>query len=483
MPRRLTVSTLPLSALALAIVGCGGAGGGGGTPTPAAKPTLVAEWNEVTLDAITEVKTPPPVNSRAIAIVQTAIYDAWAAYDSRAVGTRLGGSLRRPLAERTDANKQRALSYAAYRALVDLYPTQKPRFDAKMAALGYDESDASTDPTSATGVGNLAAAALLEYRHSDGSNQANGYKDTSGYVAVNTVDKVNDLNRWQPQRFVAADGTVTVPGFTTPHWGGVKTFAVTNVTSLRPGPPPQYPSAAFTAEVQEIVDLSANLTDEQKTIAEYWKDGPKSVTPPGHWCDFAQFVALRDRHTLDQDVKMFFLLGNAEMDAAICCWDAKRTYDSVRPITAVRTLFAGQQIRSWNAGRAAGATIDGKDWVPYQPLSFITPPFAEYTSGHSTFSAAGAEILRRFTGSDRFGDSVTVAAGSLTTEPGVVPGRPVTLSWATFTEAADQAGMSRRYGGIHFKDGDLVGRTMGRRVGEMVYDRGMTLINGSATTP
>lgn len=484
MRRIQTISSLSLASLALLISGCGGSGGGG-TPAPGREreKTVVVLWDQSALDAIGIAKTSPPVNSRALAIVHTAIYDAWAPYDAKALGTRLGGTLRRPTAERTTENKERAVSFAAYRALVDLYPAQKSLFDARMAELGYDPADVSNDPTTPAGVGNLAASALLEYRHNDGSNQAGGYKDTSGYVPVNTVDQVNDVNHWQPQRFVAADGTVTAPGFIAPHWGGVKTFAVTSVASVRPGPPARYPSAAFTEQVQEIVDLSANLTDEQKTIAEYWKDGPKSETPPGHWCDFAQYVSQRDHHTLDQDVKMFFMVGNAEMDAGICCWDAKRAYDSVRPITAIRTLYAGQQIGNWNAGRAFEPKIDGQDWMPYQPISFITPPFPEYTSGHSTFSAAAAEVLKRFTGSDGFGNAVTVGVGGSSTEPGVVPHVPVTLSWSTFSAAADQAGMSRRYGGIHFKDGDLAGRAMGRQVGAMVYNRAMDLISGTAATP
>jgi hypothetical protein len=90
--------------------------------------------------------------------------------------------------------------------------------------------------------------------------------------------------------------------------------------------------------------------------------------------------------------------------------------------------------------------IDGGDWLPYQPATFPTPPFPEYPSGHSTFSAAGATILALFTGSDTFGGSVTIPAGSSTVEPGISPRTDVTLSWPTFTAAANEAGISRRYG-------------------------------------
>src|SRR5207253_9485515 len=208
-----------------------------------------------------------------------------------------------------------------------------------------------------------------------------------------------------------------------------------------------------------LIDISAARTDDEKMIAEYWADGPHSELPPGHWNLFAQQVSHRDRtgdseHDLDQAVKLFFALTNAIFDAGICAWDNKRAYDSVRPITAIRITFQGQPIRAWAGPGRGTETILGEQWFPYQPTGFPTPPFPEYSSGHSNFSAAGAEILKRFTGRDVFGASVTFSSGSSRVEPGVVPTHDLTLSWSTFSEAADQAGISRRYGGIHFEQGD-----------------------------
>lgn len=105
--------------------------------------------------------------------------------------------------------------------------------------------------------------------------------------------------------------------------------------------------------------------------------------------------------------------------------------------------------------------MDGSQWIPYQLATFPTPPFPEYVSGHSAYSAAAARILEFWTGNDRFGYSVLLPAGSSKIEPGLTPAHPVTLSWATFADAADEAGMSRRYGGIHFRDADLAGRKLG----------------------
>jgi hypothetical protein len=119
--------------------------------------------------------------------------------------------------------------------------------------------------------------------------------------------------------------------------------------------------------------------------------------------------------------------------------------------------------------------MDGAEWRPYQRPATITPPFPEYVSGHSAFSAAAAEVLRRFTGSDAFGDSVHIKGGSSNIEPGTVPSRDTILSWDTFTDAAEQAGMSRRYGGIHFKMGDLNGRKLGRAMGAQAFTKALSI--------
>ncbi len=175
---------------------------------------------------------------------------------------------------------------------------------------------------------------------------------------------------------------------------------------------------------------------------------------------------------------MFFILGNAVFDAGIGCWDTKIFYDSQRPITSIRFLFQGRQI--WNTVPFEGVKpVKGDEWLPYQPPNFITPPFAEYTSGHSTFSAAAAEVLKRFKGSDALGASVTFEPGSGRLEPGFAPARKITLSWDTFSAAADEAGLSRRLGGIHFLEGDLRARAMGRKIGCVVWQKAQTYIQGN----
>ena len=442
-------------------------------------------WNQTSLEAITNGTLGPPMVARALAIVHTAMFDAWAAYDEAAVGTRLGASLRRPSVEHTLAHKNEAVSYAAYRALVDLFPAQVARFDARMAALGLDPANTTQDATTPAGIGNRAAAAVLSFRHQDGSNQLGAlgptgqpYSDYTGYVPANTPDVITDPNRWQPLRFLNRAGTATVNQVCLgAHWARVTPFALASADQFRPPPQRLFPHGRYRQQAEDLIRLSANLGDREKVIAEYWADGPMTVLPPGHFDLFAQFVSLRDGHTLDQDVQLFFILTNAAFDAGIAAWDAKIHYDYVRPVTAIRYLKRGQKIRAWAGPGLGTRVIDGEAWRPYQPEWFPTPPFSEYVSGHSTFSAAAAEILERFTGGDNFGASITITQGDLGVEPGM-PAQPVTLSWPTFSAAADEAGLSRRYGGIHFEDGDLEGRKLGRAVGALAWEKALGYIRG-----
>jgi hypothetical protein len=449
---------------------------------------LVLQWDEVSLQAIRDTRPPPPAAARALAMVHTAIYDAWAAYDPLAVDTRqrlrATPALRQPTAERTQANKEKAISFAAYAALLDLFPTQQAAFDQQMTTtLGYATDGSDTTP--AAMVGASAAQAVLDYRHADGSNQAGNYVDScvpACYEPVNTPDAIVDPDRWQPLRLPNG----TVQRFLTPHWRNVTPFALTSAAQFRPDHGPAVsvsggqPSGKYIQEVDEQLAYSANLTDTQKVIAQYWEDGPGTETPPGHWCVFAQWLSRRDHHSLDTDAKVFLGLANALLDASIAAWDAKRQWDSVRPITAVRWLKKGQLIQAWGGPYQGTKTIRGEDWQPYQKASFPTPPFAEYLSGHSTFSGAGTAVLKSFAG-DKFGLSVTIPAGSSPVEPGAVPAAPVTLTWGSFSTARDQAGYSREYGGIHFEDGDFEARKAGDLAGQQVWTKAKTYFTGKAT--
>ena len=251
-------------------------------------------------------------------------------------------------------------------------------------------------------------------------------------------------------------------------------FALTSAAQFQPAAPAQFPENEYYREVEAVRRLSARLTDRDKVIAEYWADGPATETPAGHWSLLAQFVSRRDSHTADDDVVMFFALSNALLDASIAVWDCKLTYDYVRPVSAVRFVYADRSIEAWGGPYQGTRVIRGEDFRSY----IATPPFPEYTSGHSAFSAASAEILKSFTGNPRFGASVTFLRGASTIEPGAVPASDVTLAWRTFDDAADEAGLSRRIGGIHFRHGDLESRQMGKQIGKQAWAKALEYLNG-----
>jgi hypothetical protein len=289
-------------------------------------------------------------------------------------------------------------------------------------------------------------------------------------------------SHWQPLTYVDSSGNLVSQRFAGAQWCFVTAFALSKGEELRPGVEPgpaSYGSPEYQEQAEELISISAGLTDREKMIAEYWSDGPNSEQPPGHWALFAQFVSARDHHGLDDDVKMFFALSNAMLDAGIAAWDAKRAYDSVRPVTAISVLFRGRKIRAWGGPGKGTVDMDASQWTPYQPASSPTPPFPEYVSGHSTYSATAARMLSLWTGSNSFGYSVTLSQGSSKIEPSLTPAKPVVLRWETFTEAADEAGMSRRYGGIHFSRADLAGRQLGRLVADRVWAKAQSFFSGT----
>ena len=168
-----------------------------------------------------------------------------------------------------------------------------------MTAMGYDPDDASTDPASPTGVGNQAAAAVLAFRATDGSNQAKA-TPTPSATSVNTPDQVNDPFRWQPLRHPNASGAIVVQKYLTPHWGNVTPFAISSPNQFLPPGPTQRTLLQLDEEVTDTLLASATLTDLTKTRAEYWADGPDSETPPGHWLLFAGAVCRAKGYSLDQ---------------------------------------------------------------------------------------------------------------------------------------------------------------------------------------
>eukprot|EP00210_Caulerpa_lentillifera_P002674 g2554.t1 len=324
--------------------------------------------------------------------------------------------------------------------------------------------------------------------------------------------EIRDLNSWQalcvPRRPDGFDTTdCKVEKFLYPWAGRYTPYALQrgNEYSGRQliSPPPRAGSAQFRREWEEVLAISGRLGDREKIIAEYWEDGKFTTQPPGHLWKIAANAALYERLSPAETARLLFIVGNALNDAGIACWRTKTTFDFIRPLQMIQCgEYRGKYTRSW-LGPYLGVGITSiNQWRPYQSPTFITPPFAGYTSGHSTFSAAAAEAMRLFFGSDKYrgpscervreGESKfeprSYARPGLTNVPNRGPGTPgyspaedVVLCWNTFSEAAAQSGQSRLYGGIHIRADDDAGQTLGRRVGRDVFRKASRLLFGRQT--
>ena len=432
----------------------------------------VLTWNNTAMETARRNNFAGLLMVRTLAMMHTAMFDAWAQYDTVAVPT-LGQSQRRPNSESTVENKRQAISYAAFRVLVDLFPSEKANLERQMWSLGYDPGAESRDPATPSGIGILVGEQIVQDRHHDGANQLGdlhpgAYSDYTGYATANTPDVIRDPDRWQPLNTTGKDNS-SAQVFYMPHWGRVKPFGFDSVLDLRPQATPKSlrsDPAGYILQAKDLVDLSNNLSEREKVVAEYWELSQGRGTNFILWNQFAQFIVQRDHYQLDNQVKLFFTLNNAMFDSSIAAWDAKRYWDSERPVTAIATL-----------ARMFHGYMFHDDWQSYLP----TPPFPDFVSSHSAISASAAEVLKRFTGSDDFGDSYRRPAGVSGMEGKPGPTHDVVLTWATFTEAADESGMSRRYAGLHFEDADLEGRALGRRVAAISWNRAQAHISGTET--
>ena len=432
------------------------------------------------------------------------------------------------------------------------------------------------------------------------------YKPVNPPLVVNkTGTTLVDPNRWQPlqlEHMISQNGIPITNGVQQaigPQWGHVAGFALRPAgdagTPIDPGPPPLLgdpaTDQAYKDQAVEVIrdsslldpalgtkmDVSpaarggnslgandgsghatnpatgkpydaevVNQGDFYRVMTEFWADGPKSETPPGHWNVLANLVSdelapnLRIGGAgpvvgrLEWDVKIYLALNGAVHDAAIAAWGLKGHYDSIRPISMIRYMgglgqssdptgpaynreglplvpglievvtkessAAGQRhaalsvsvgkiaIKAWGGvpkdpkTQVSGAVwMLAGDWVPYQLPTFVTPSFQGYDSGHSTFSRAAAEVMTGFTGSEYFPGGVsgyTIKAGSLKDEMG--PTTDIQLEWATYYDAADQAGQSRLFGGIHIQADDFTGRIIGSQCGKGAWALAQRYYAGTA---
>ncbi len=390
---------------------------------------VILDWEGALLDAVRVANTAPPPASRLMAMVGVAMYDAVQLVEqTHQIYNASGAITGLPGPALPGTSREAAAAAAAHTILVSAFPSQKATFDRRLAESLANVPD-GVGETAGVELGTAVGNAILAWRANDGAN------------AVVPYTPENQPGKWQP----------TPPAFAAafaPQWGKVTPFALTSGSQFRPGGPPAVNSPAFAADFNEVKALGAanstTRTADQTLIAQFWADGAGTETPPGHWIEIAQRVAIQQALPLGANARLFALLGMAEADAAIACWDAKYTYNLWRPVTAIRNTTPAVN----------PATVADPTWSPL----LVTPPFPEYTSGHSTFSGAASAVLTAFFGSD-----VPILVGS-DDVPGVV------RSYDSFNQAADEAGRSRIYGGIHYQSANRDGLASGRSLGNFIVE-------------
>ncbi len=367
-------------------------------------------WNEILLTIVRQEKINPVRVSRALALLNAAMYDALiAACDAKLVyrqgvpHERDGRicSLARPDDISSYASVDAAIGTAAKLILSAVFPGDTETFVASAAdeeqVRLWTGMNTRSDLAAGESIGRTIGALAVQRAKTDGA-------DAIFAGAIPTF----------PGAWVAAKPFAnTLPD--EPMAGTWRTWLLANGSAVRPGPPPAYKSAAWQKEADELVDVNVHLTDAQFQIARFWADGAGTDTPPGHWVRIALDLAGRRGLSMADTARMLAYLSAAQADAAIACWDAKYTYWSGRPIAL----------------------------IPGFASAIITPNFPSYFSGHSAFSGAASAVLTALFPADG----------------------------ASLRSMAEEAAISRMYGGIHWRSDNEVGLRVGRQIGGIAIDR------------
>ncbi len=414
------VSRLVVGALAGVTLACAG--------SAVARPDTVTEWNGALLDAIRVAGGGPGELTRASAVVQASVYDAvnsiHGGYQAYHVYTPTPG-----------ASMEAAAASAAHRALVAMFPSQQATFDARLAtSLGAIPNGPAK--TAGISLGTSVADQIVALRANDG--------------ATNTINYVPNPapGFWQPTppANAAAYGA---------HWRNVTPWTMGSASQFRPPAPPALTSAAYTTSFNQVKDLGAinsvNRTPDQTEMAIFWaNDRNGTYKPMGHWNAIAQIIGEQRGNTLVDNARLFAAMNVAMADAAIVAWDAKYEYEFWRPVTGIH--------RADEDGNPL--TAPDPNWQPLAdqlPLP-NTPPFPAYTSGHATFGATAAEVMREFFGTD----VISFLCGT-DEDPNMF------RQFTSLTQAADENAWSRVYLGVHWDFDATLGLETGTQLGDYVF--------------
>jgi hypothetical protein len=417
-----------LSAPAVVALGLAGAPLARGAAAEAAG-NVVVDWNVTALETTAAAPFNPPLETRNLAIVHAAMFDA---ANAVAGGFRpYGGAVE---SDRS-ASIEATVATAAHFALVQLYPSRQTELDAALAASLAPITDERARDAGVR-LGAAAAARILEARASDGVLAALN----AAYVPGGAPGD------WRPTP--PASRPALAPG-----WGAVVPFVLSGGAQFRPGPPPALDSRRYARDFEEIEHVgsaaSTTRTPAQSDLARFWV-----ATASQNWNVAARQVAIAQRRSPLATARAFALLNLAGADAFIAAWDAKFAYNQWRPITAIAAADDDGNPR----------TVADPGWTPL----LVTPPFPDYVAGHTTYAGAAEKVLAHVFGRNPH----VVMTLTSPTAPGVVE------TYSTFADIARDVVDARVWGGIHWRTSSTRGRSVGAQVGAYVVHHALQPTQG-----
>ncbi len=399
-------------------------------------------------------------------------FDAVAPYHETAIGvySDLG---RRPAGEATNRNLNIAILHASYHVLDGLFPKFNSVWRDMLINEGLDPDNLTTDLTTPEGIGNMAGKAVISARLNDGMNQLGNekgvqyhqapYSDYTGFRPANDAYVLKHPSKWQPAIITQGKGLFQVQQFVTPQLRHVEPYFIKNIHRFRSPKPIQSQIQnyeLYKMQADEVLEASANLTEEQMMIAELFDHKIFSLGFSGVYATQVKQLGIMET------VHYEFLTNVAAFDTSIVIWKEKHRHNAVRPHSAIEYIYGDLPVTAWG-GAEEGTVFDlpASQWTSYLPVA----DHPEYPSATASFCAAHAQTSRLFLGTDELNWSNMYPAGSSRFYSGTLPSQDIMVTFDTWTDLETRCGLSRYWGGVHFLPSIPAGQELGHRIANKAY--------------